>query len=91
MSSPVRRTTLRGIDRAGSSRCTHSIAFEDSLSGVRSAAAAALSVVGMTTTLDSRTLVEAGATFAASNFTDPRILQLIETRLNAGAKERAKA
>ena len=35
--------------------------------------------------------VEAGATFAASNFTDPRIFQLIETRLNAGAKERAKA
>jgi HAD superfamily hydrolase (TIGR01509 family) len=69
----------------------HSIAFEDSLSGVRAAAAAGLAVVGMTTTLDSRTLVAAGATFGASNFTDPRIFELIETRLNSGAGEGAEA
>jgi HAD superfamily hydrolase (TIGR01509 family) len=67
----------------------HSIAFEDSLSGVRAAAAAGLAVVGMMTTLDSRTLIEAGATFAASNFTDPRIFELIETRLSSGAEEGA--
>jgi HAD superfamily hydrolase (TIGR01509 family) len=68
----------------------HSIAFEDSLSGVRAAAAAGVAVVGMTTTLDSRTLIEAGATFAASNFTDPRIFELIETRLSFGAEEGAE-
>ena len=60
-------------------------------SGVRAAAAVGLAVVGMTTTLDLPTSVEAGATFAAGNFTDPRIFELIETRLNAGAEERAKA
>ena len=51
----------------------------------------ASSVVGMTTTLDSRTLIEAGATFAASNFTDPRIFELIEARLSSGAEEGAEA
>jgi len=81
---------LTALERTGAS-AGHSLAFEDSLSGVRAAAAAGLPVVGMTTTLDSRTLVEAGATFAASNFTDPRIFELIETRLNAGAEEGAKA
>jgi len=36
-------------------------------------------------------LIEAGATFAAMNFTDPRIFELIETRLSCGAEEGAKA
>jgi len=80
---------LTALERTGAS-AAHSVAFEDSLSGVRAAAAAGLAVVGMMTTLDSRTLIEAGATFAASNFTDPRIFQLIETRLNSGAEEGAK-
>jgi beta-phosphoglucomutase-like phosphatase (HAD superfamily) len=81
---------LTALERTDAS-AAHSVAFEDSLSGVRAAAAAGLSVVGITTTLDSRTLIEAGATFAASNFADPRIFELIETRLNAGAEEGAKA
>ena len=67
-----------------------SLAFEDSLSGVRAAAAAGLAVVGMATTLDPRTLIEAGATFAARDFTDPRIFELIETRLDSGADKGAK-
>lgn len=58
----------------------HSVAFEDSLSGVRAAAAAGLAVVGMTTTLDSPTLTGAGATFAVNDFTDPRIVELIEAK-----------
>jgi HAD superfamily hydrolase (TIGR01509 family) len=81
---------LTALERTGAS-ADHSLAFEDSLSGVRAAAAAGLAVVGMTTTLDSRTLIEAGATFAASNFTDPRIFELIEARINSGGDERAKA
>jgi beta-phosphoglucomutase-like phosphatase (HAD superfamily) len=81
---------LTALERTGAS-AAHSIAFEDSLSGVRAAAAAGLAVVGMTTTLDSRTLIEAGATFAAGNFTDSRILELIETRLNFDAEEGEKA
>ena len=81
---------LTALERTGAS-AAHSIAFENSLSGVRAAAAAELAVVGMTTTLDSQTLLEAGATFAASNFTDPRIFRLIEARLYSGAEEGAKA
>ena len=81
---------LTALERTGA-LADHSIAFEDSLSGVRAAAAAGLAVVGMMTTLDSKTLVEAGATFAASNFTDPRIFELIETRLKSGAEEGAEA
>src|SRR5271167_5235448 len=81
---------LTALERTGAS-AVHSLAFEDSLSGVRAAAAAGLAVVGMTTTLDSQTLIEAGATFAASNFTDPRIFELIETRLSSGAEEGTEA
>ena len=75
---------LTALERTGA-LAAHSIAFEDSLSGVRAAAAAGLAVVGMTTTLDSQTLFQAGATMAASNFTDPRIFDLIEARINSGA------
>jgi HAD superfamily hydrolase (TIGR01509 family) len=75
---------LTALERTGA-LAAHSIAFEDSLSGVRAAAAAGLAVVGMTTTLDSRTLIEAGAAFTASNFTDPGIFALIEARIDSGA------
>jgi HAD superfamily hydrolase (TIGR01509 family) len=81
---------LTALERTGA-LAAHSLAFEDSLSGVRAAAATGLAVVGMTTTLDSQTLIEAGATFAASDFTDPRIFELIEARINSGADEGAKA
>jgi HAD superfamily hydrolase (TIGR01509 family) len=77
---------LTALERTGA-LAAHSLAFEDSLSGVRSAAAAGLAVVGMTTTLDSRTLIEAGATFTVQDFTDPRILALIEARIDSGAEE----
>lgn len=63
-----------------------SVAFEDSAPGVRSAAAAGLAVVGLTTTLAERALVEAGASFATADFTDPRILALIDSRIRANAE-----
>ena len=81
---------LTALERTGA-LAANSLAFEDSLSGVRAAAAAGLAVVGMTTTLDSRTLIEAGATIAADDFTDPRIFALIEARIGRGADERATA
>jgi len=80
---------LTALQRTGA-MAAHSLAFEDSLSGVRAAAAAGLAVVGMTTTLDARTLIGAGATFAVQDFTDPRIFGLIEARLSSGADEGAK-
>jgi HAD superfamily hydrolase (TIGR01509 family) len=81
---------LTALELTGAS-AAHSLAFEDSLSGVRAAAAAGLAVVGMTTALDPGTLIEAGATFAADNFTDPRIFELIEARLISGAEQGANA
>ena len=73
---------LRALDltQAAAGR---SVAFEDSPTGVRSATAAGLAVVGMTSSLDGASLIEAGATFAAADFADPRIRALIEKRLAA--------
>jgi HAD superfamily hydrolase (TIGR01509 family) len=77
---------LTALERTGA-LAAHSLAFEDSLSGVRAAAAAGLAVVGMTTSLDAATLIAAGATFATSNFTDPKIFELIDVRIESGAHE----
>ena len=74
---------LTALERTGA-LASRSIAFEDSLSGVRAAVAAGLAVVGMTTTLDSRALIEAGAIFAVEDFTDPRVFELIEARGGIG-------
>jgi beta-phosphoglucomutase len=54
-----------------------SVAFEDSASGVRSAAAAGLAVAGLTTSLPAGTLMEAGASLCASDFADQALLSLI--------------
>src|ERR1700733_4357298 len=67
-------------------RAQNSVAFEDSLSGVRAAAAAGLAVVGLTTSLDAARLIEVGAIFAVADFTDARITALIETRRTAGGQ-----
>jgi beta-phosphoglucomutase-like phosphatase (HAD superfamily) len=75
---------LTGLERTGA-EAAHSVAFEDSLSGVRAAAAAGLAVVGLTTTLGADALIGAGATIAASDFTDPRIPALIEARCRVNA------
>jgi HAD superfamily hydrolase (TIGR01509 family) len=81
---------LTALERTGA-LASRSVAFEDSLSGVRSAAAAGLAVVGMTTTLDSRTLTDAGAVLTVKDFTDRRIFTLIEARIGADADERTSA
>jgi len=73
---------LTGLERTGAA-AAHSVAFEDSLSGLRAALGAGLAVVGLTTTLDAATLLGAGACIAAADFTDPRIERLIRTRLPA--------
>jgi HAD superfamily hydrolase (TIGR01509 family) len=73
---------LTALERT-EARAEYSVAFEDSLSGVRAAAAAGLAVVGITTSLDAARLIEVGAIFAAADFTDPRIAALIESRMAA--------
>jgi HAD superfamily hydrolase (TIGR01509 family) len=71
---------LTGLELTGAD-ATHSIAFEDSLSGLTAAVGAGLTVVGMATTLSEATLIRAGATFAAADFTDPRIVELIRAKM----------
>jgi HAD superfamily hydrolase (TIGR01509 family) len=69
---------LTGLEHTGAD-AAHSLAFEDSLSGVRAAVAAGLKVIGLTTTLSAERLIAGGATFAVADFTDPRIYELLET------------
>jgi HAD superfamily hydrolase (TIGR01509 family) len=71
---------LTGLERTGGV-AAHSVAFEDSRSGVRSAAAAGLAVVGITTTLSEDALIEAGATLAVADYIDPRVIALIEAKM----------
>ena len=73
---------LTALQRTGA-RAEKSVAFEDSLSGVRAAAAAGLAVVGLTTSLGAARLIEVGAVFAVADFTDARITALIESRMAA--------
>jgi HAD superfamily hydrolase (TIGR01509 family) len=73
---------LRGLELTGAkARC--SLAFEDSLSGVRAAAAAGLTVIGLTTSLDEDRLIGAGAAFAVKDFRDARVYEMLERRLAA--------
>lgn len=53
-------------------------AFEDSLSGVRSARGAGLRVAGLTTTQPASVLAEAGADPILADFADPQLLRLLE-------------
>jgi len=71
---------LTGLERLGA-KASHALAFEDSLSGVRAAAAAGIAVVGITTGLPSEALIGAGAAFAAADFGDPRIYDWIAARI----------
>ena len=73
---------LTGLERTGA-RAENSVAFEDSLSGVRAAVAAGIAVVGLTTGLTAERLIETGAVLAVTDFTDRRIYDLIERRRRA--------
>ena len=61
-----------------------SIGFEDSLSGARSAVAAGLGVVGLTSSLDAATLEQAGVHVTGRDFTDPAILRFVQERTGLG-------
>jgi len=79
---------IQALQRTGA-RASNSVAFEDSPSGIRAAAAAGLAVVGLATTLGRPALMAAGASIAANDFTDPLIFELIEAR--AGVARDAEA
>jgi HAD superfamily hydrolase (TIGR01509 family) len=71
---------LRALELTGSV-ASRSVAFGDSESGIRAAASAGLAVVGLATSLEEAGLIQAGASFAVSDFTDTRIFALIERRI----------
>jgi HAD superfamily hydrolase (TIGR01509 family) len=84
---------LRGLELLGASG-GRSLAFEDSLSGLRSAKAAGLMVVGLTTGLSHDRLMEEGAALAVADFADPRLKAFVSARLDgiiAGAVPLANA
>jgi len=56
------------------------LAFEDSVSGIASSVAAGIPTVGITSSQDPEKLIGAGAFMTAEDFTDPQLLNLINTR-----------
>jgi len=56
------------------------LAFEDSVSGITSSVAAGVPTVGITSSQDPERLLHAGAFMTAEDFTDPRVLALIDAR-----------
>lgn len=71
---------LTALEQLGA-KAARSVAFEDAGSGVRAAVAAGIPLVGVTSTLKAEALLVLGATFAVADFTDPRILALIERQM----------
>ena len=70
---------LVALERLGADAAA-SVAFEESPSGARSAAGAGLAIVGISGEAGAHRLIEAGATFVARDFADPRIAELIDAR-----------
>jgi HAD superfamily hydrolase (TIGR01509 family) len=70
---------LTAMQRLGAD-ASGSIAFEDSLSGVRAAVAAGVETVGLMTALSEAALREAGATMVVRDFTDPALLEHLRHR-----------
>ncbi len=62
-------------------QASEAIAFEDSPSGVRSAAGAGIITVGLTTTQSSEDLKASGATLAVPDFTAPELWEFLEERV----------
>jgi HAD superfamily hydrolase (TIGR01509 family) len=68
---------LEGLRRLGVA-AQGAVAFEDSLSGVKSATAAGIRTFGMLTTLTEPELVGAGAVNVIRDFTDPRLWRFLD-------------
>jgi beta-phosphoglucomutase len=68
---------LRALELLGV-QASEGFAFEDSVSGIRSAVGAGLRVAGITTTQPGSVLAEAGADPIIADFADPELLRLLE-------------
>jgi HAD superfamily hydrolase (TIGR01509 family) len=70
---------LTGLEKMGAAAGA-SVAFEDSKSGVQSAAGAALGVVGITTSIAPDILKSHGAALTVPDYTDPALMAFIRER-----------
>ena len=68
---------LTGLDRLDADPA-RTVAFEDSRSGVRSAVAAGIACVGLTTSLSAEALLAEGASLTAADFRDPAVRDFVE-------------
>ena len=71
---------LTGLANLGGA-ADKSLAFEDSLSGLRSALAAGMAVVGLTTGMAAEEMLAEGAVLAIADYADPRLRPLVVARL----------
>ena len=72
---------LEGL-RAVGAAADQSVAFEDSRSGIKSASAAGIATVGITTSLSDADMIAAGAVLTANSFDDPELLKLVAATMN---------
>jgi phosphoglycolate phosphatase len=68
--------------RAVAGAAAHSVAFEDSRSGVQSASAAGIATIGIRTSLGHGDLVAVGAVCTAETFDDPELVALVGKTMN---------
>jgi beta-phosphoglucomutase len=73
---------LTGLDRLGG-RADHALAFEDSLSGVRSASSAQIYTIGVRSSLSSQALHDAGASHTIEDFRDGVLWSELRRRTTA--------
>lgn len=74
---------LEGL-RALGGRAECALAFEDSRSGVRSATAAGVATIGITSSLNAAGLIEAGAVAGVAAFDDSVVMHWLQARLMVG-------
>jgi beta-phosphoglucomutase len=74
---------ITGLERLGG-HAGRSVAFEDSLSGLRAARGAGLPVVGLATSLPADRLLDEGAMIAVRDYTDPRLIPFLEAAVGRG-------
>lgn len=71
---------LEGL-RAARATADRALAFEDSRSGIQSAAAAGIATIGIRTSLVHADMVAAGAEITAGDFDDPELLEMVARRM----------
>ncbi|UJW85281.1 HAD family hydrolase [Devosia sp. SL43] len=75
---------LEGLRLLGAS-AEHSVAFEDSRTGITSATSAGIATIGIRTSLRDEDMLVAGATMSADGYDDPALLAFIQAKVSKSA------